>query len=306
MCYLISLMSNGKRLTRIFNNAKRISFSDEDRLVFFSDVHRGNNSWADEFARNEMVYTFALQHYYDAGFTYVEVGDGDELLKFKYVEPIRIAHEPVYRLLQKFNRDDRLHYIFGNHDNEYRRPELVHYKLNRIFNPITEEVEILFDDFKAHEALVFHHEETGVDFFTVHGHQGDDLFHRFIWLNGVLLRLIWRPLQMLGFQDPGSVAQNMYKRQKVEEALMQWAAEHDQPMIAGHTHKERFPKKGKPPYFNTGCVVNPRKITCIEIKNGKIALIRWHIKPDKKGSLVIKRSVHKGWKAIDSFHSRSA
>ncbi len=298
-------MSNGKRLLKIFEDAPRIDFRNSDRLVFFSDVHRGNNSWADEFARNEAIYTFALQHYYNKGFTYIEVGDGDELLKFKYVEPIRIAHEQVYRLLQKFHREKRLYYIFGNHDSEYRRPELVHKKLNNIFNPVTEETEILFDDFKAYEALVFHHKESDVEFFTVHGHQGDDLFHRLIWFNGILLRLFWRPLQMMGFHDPSSVAQNIFKRQKVEEQLIRWTAEHHQPMIAGHTHKEAYPKKDQPPYFNTGSCVHPRWITCIEIVRGKIALIRWRIKPNKKGYLVVKRSVQKGWKYIEQFKQTS-
>lgn len=297
-------MSNGKRLTKIFDTVKQIIFNDDDRLVFFSDVHRGNNSWADEFAQNEAVYTYALQHYYDSGFTYVEVGDGDELLKFKYVAPIRIAHEQVYRLLQKFHREKRLHYIFGNHDSEYRRPDLVHKKLNHIFDPVTDEEEILFDDFKAYEGLVFHHEESGVNLFAVHGHQGDDLFHRFIWLNRILLRMLWRPLQMLGFKDPSSVAQNINKRQKVEEELMKWSADHKQPMITGHTHKERYPKIGKTPYFNTGSCVHLRWITCIEIVKGKIALIRWRIKPNKKGHLVVKRSVQKGWKHIERFSQK--
>ena len=294
-------MSNHKRLTAIFNRAVRIPFSDKDKLVFFSDVHRGNNSWADEFARNEIIYTYALQYYYKEGFTYIEVGDGDELLKFKYIEPIRIAHEQVYRILQKFHSQKRLHYIFGNHDDEYRKPELVHWKLNQILNPVTEEREILFDDFQAHEALVMEHRESGMTFFVVHGHQADDLFHRMIWLNRVLIRAFWRPLQLLGLQDPGSVSQNIYKRQKVEEALIRWVGEHQQPMIAGHTHKEQFPKKDKPPYFNTGSCVHPRWITCIEIEKGEISLIRWQIKPNKKGQLVIKKNVLKGPKKISHF-----
>ncbi|MEW6651126.1 MAG: serine/threonine protein phosphatase, partial [Chloroflexota bacterium] len=78
-------MANHKLLTDVFQNAERIEFSNSDRLVFFSDVHRGNNSWADEFARNETIYLCALQYYYDHNYTYVEVGDGDELLKFKYI-----------------------------------------------------------------------------------------------------------------------------------------------------------------------------------------------------------------------------
>lgn len=294
-------MSNGKRLTQIFERAVRIDFSNSDRLVFFSDLHRGDNSWADEFAHNEFTYTYALQYYYDRGFTYIEVGDGDELLKFKYIEPIRIAHEQVYQLLQKFHRNKRLYYIYGNHDNEYRKPELVHKKLNRFFNQVTEETEILFDDFQAHEGLVFKHRESGVELFAIHGHQADDLFHRSIWLNLVLLRYLWRPLQMLGLQDPTSIAQNIYKRQKVEEKLIKWSARTMQPIITGHTHKERFPKKGNPPYFNTGSCVHPRWITCIEVAKGEISLVRWSIKPNKKGQLVIKRSQQKGPKPIQDF-----
>ena len=140
-------------------------------------------------------------------------------------------------------------------------------------------------------------------FFAVHGHQADDLFHRTIWLNQILLRLFWHPLQMMGIQDPTSVAQNIYKRQKVEEELIKWTANHKQPMIAGHTHKERFPKKGEAPYFNTGSCVHPRWITCIEITSGKIALIRWRITPNKHGQLVIKRSLLKGPKRIENYVS---
>jgi len=294
-------MGNHKILTRIFENAERIEFSNRSRLVFFSDVHRGNNTWADEFAHNETIYLCALNYYYDKGFTYIEVGDGDELLKFKYIEPIRVAHEEVYRLLQKLHRKQRLYYIYGNHDNEYRNPELVHHKLNQIFNKATEEKEVLFDNFKAYEGLVFKHKESGLELFAVHGHQADNTFHRMIRLNGILLRLIWRPLQLLGLQDPGSASQDIYKVQKVEEVLIRWSEEHHQPIIAGHTHKAHFPKKGKAPYFNIGSCVHPRWITCIEIVNGKIALIRWHIVPNKKGHLVVTRDVQKGFKHLEQF-----
>jgi UDP-2,3-diacylglucosamine pyrophosphatase LpxH len=294
-------MGNLKRLTRIFENAECIQFTNRDRLVFFSDVHRGNNSWADEFARNETTYTYALQYYYKADFTYVEVGDGDELLKFKYVEPIRIAHEQVFRILEKFRSKNRLYYIFGNHDDEYLKPEMVHIRPARIFEMGAEEMQLPFMNIKAVEGLVFKHKESGVELFAVHGHQGDDLFHRLIWLNRVLIRLVWRPLQLMGLQDPASIAQNMYKRQKVEEELIRWCKENNQPMLCGHTHKERFAKKGKAPYFNDGSCVHPRYITCIEIVKGEIALIRWRIKPNKKGQLVVQRTVLKGPKPIENF-----
>ncbi len=297
-------MTLNKRLQKVFDSAEKVTFDNNAKLVFFSDVHRGNNSWADEFAKNESLYSYALNHYYKKGFTYVEVGDGDELLKFKYLEPIRIAHEHVYRLLQKFHKKKRLHYIFGNHDIEYRNPELVHYKLNRLFNPVTEEPEILFDDFKAHEGLVFDHKESGLSIFAFHGHQADTLFHRFIWLNRVLLRAIWRPLQLLGFQDPTSVSRNIYDREKVERKLIKWADNHQQPILCGHTHDPRFPHAGEAPYFNDGSVVHPRYITCMEITKGEITLVRWHIKPDKKGHLYIKRKELRGPKALERFLPR--
>lgn len=294
-------MNKLKRLTRLFDNAKRIEFTNSDRLVFFSDVHRGNNSWADEFARNENIYYYALQHYFDKKFTYVEIGDGDELLKFKYLEPIRLAHEEVYRMLQKFNKKKRLHYIFGNHDIEYSNPDLVHHKLNRYFSGSTEEVEVLFDDFQAYESLIFHHKESGLELFAVHGHQADDFFHQMIGLNRVLLRALWRPLQLMGLQDPGSVSQNINKRQKVEENLIRWSAANNQPLICGHTHKERFPKKSEPAYFNTGSAVHPRWITCIEIEKGAVTLVRWRIKPGKHGVLRIERDELKGPKPLSHF-----
>jgi UDP-2,3-diacylglucosamine pyrophosphatase LpxH len=292
---------NQTLVKRVFEKAETVTITNQDRLIFFSDVHRGNNSWADEFAKNEIVYLHALQYYYDQGFTYVELGDGDELLKFKYLEPIRIAHENVYRLLQKFHRKKRLYYIFGNHDIEYRNPDLVHLKLNHLFNQDTEEREILFDDFKAHEGLIFKHQESGLKLFAFHGHQADDLFHRFIWLTRVLLRALWRPLQLLGLQDPSSVAQNIHKREQVEKTLLKWAKDNRQPIICGHTHEPVFPKEGQTPYFNDGSCVHPRWITGMEITDGEITLVRWRIQPDSKGRLMIKRKAINGPKPLGLF-----
>jgi hypothetical protein len=60
-------------------NAFPVPFDDRSKFVFFSDVHRGDDSLSDEFARNRHIYYHALNYYYRDDFTYVEVGDGDEL-----------------------------------------------------------------------------------------------------------------------------------------------------------------------------------------------------------------------------------
>ena len=298
----MSEKSKHKRLSQVFEGSMRIPFTNEDRIVFFSDLHRGNNSWADEFARNQNIYSYALRHYYDAGFTYVEVGDGDELLKFKDIRTIRIAHEHIYLMLQKFHQRDRFYYIFGNHDMDYRNPIMVATLLNHYFSWIDENKdEILFDDFQVYEGLVFQHLESGVDLFVVHGHQGELFNDRLHWLSRIFLRGLWRPLQLMGLQDPTSVAQNAYARNKVELQLMNWVAKHNQPMICGHTHQERFPINSDPPYFNIGSCVHPRWITCVEIENGEISLVRWRIKTRENGTLFIKRTVLQGPTALAAF-----
>ncbi|MEC8884572.1 MAG: serine/threonine protein phosphatase, partial [Bacteroidota bacterium] len=72
-------MSSTPRFDRAFANAPVIPFSDESKFILFSDCHRGDNSGADDFANNRNIYFHALKQYYQNGFTYCELGDGDEL-----------------------------------------------------------------------------------------------------------------------------------------------------------------------------------------------------------------------------------
>ena len=62
-------------------------------------------------------------------------------------------------------------------------------------------------------------------------------------------------------------------------------------VIAGHTHRPRFPEPNELPYFNDGSCVHPRSITGIEIVDLKISLIKWHIISKKDGTLQIVKSV---------------
>ena len=58
---------------------KNIDLNDSTKIILFSDLHRGVGDWSDDFAHNKLIYSYALQHYFDHGFTYIEIGDGDEL-----------------------------------------------------------------------------------------------------------------------------------------------------------------------------------------------------------------------------------
>lgn len=105
-------MSSKSRLDRAFKHAKHITFNDSSKFILFSDCHRGDNSFADDFANNRNIYFHALKHYYKEGFQYCELGDGDELWENLSFESILSAHKNVYMLMKQFHDEERLHMIW--------------------------------------------------------------------------------------------------------------------------------------------------------------------------------------------------
>jgi hypothetical protein len=76
-------MASQERLTRAFIEAQRIPFNDQSSL-FSLVIAISDNSFADDFASNRNVYFHAMTQYYNDGFTYFELGDGDELWKTSF------------------------------------------------------------------------------------------------------------------------------------------------------------------------------------------------------------------------------
>ncbi len=105
-----------KHLDRVFGVAPVIPFDDHSRFILFSDCHRGDGSNVDAFAANKTLFRQVLNDYYEQGYSYIEVGDGDELWQNRLFRSIRQAHAPIFDLLHRFYDADRLHIIFGNHD----------------------------------------------------------------------------------------------------------------------------------------------------------------------------------------------
>ena len=115
-------------------------------------------------------------------------------------------------------------------------------------------------------------------------------------------KVLWKPLQILGFSDPTSPAQNWKERIKVEHKLEKWIQENNnQMMITGHTHRPRFPDKNEIPFFNDGSCVHPRSITGIEIENNKICLIKWHIITLENGTLQIQKTILEGPESLTHY-----
>ena len=72
-------------------------------------------------------------------------------------------------------------------------------------------------------------------------------------------------------------------------------------LIAGHTHRPKFVSNTGESYFNTGACVFPLGITGLEISDGNIALVKWHIRPDTTGALTVYRDVLKGPAHLSQF-----
>jgi len=287
-------MSKSEKLTFVFQDADRIVFDNQSRLIFFSDIHRGDNSWADEFAQNQAIYAYALDHYLNAGFTYIEVGDGDELMKNRHAQHIHTAHAGIFNTLRKFHAGRRFFYIHGNHDIQYRQHEYSSRHLHYTYNHYQDELEPLFPEIKIHEGLVLVHRESGGTIFVTHGHQGEYFNDRFWKISRLLLRYLWRPLQLLGIQNPCRVSSNVERRKDIELQLLSWIKENRQPLLCGHTHCAHLPRTNQLPYFNTGSCVQPRLITGIEIDHGAIMLVRWRVKPGANGGLYVQREIISG------------
>ncbi|MAZ73510.1 MAG: serine/threonine protein phosphatase [Flavobacteriaceae bacterium] len=288
-------MSSRIRFSNAYKTAKRLPFNDASKFIIFSDCHRGDNSFADDFANNRNIYYHALKHYYNEAFTYCELGDGDELWENIEFKEILEAHKNVYDLMRLFFQEDRLHRIVGNHDMAYKNKRFVEKNLYTYFNRITSKEEPLFPGVEFTEGLIFTHETTGQEIFMAHGHQAEWMNYTGWKFNRFLVRALWRQLQIFGIGDPTSPAKNYKELIKVEKRTKRWIMENNNLFtITGHTHRPRFPEPGDIAYFNDGSCVHPRSITGLEIENGAISLIKWHIATTEDGTLKVIRRLLEG------------
>lgn len=287
-------MKKLKRISEVFQSAEQISFNDSSRLVLMSDCHRGDGSWADNFSKNQNPYFAALNHYYNENYTYIEIGDGDELWENKKFSNIIQTHRDLFKLLSKFFKENRLYMIFGNHDIVKKNDKFVKNYLYQYFDEREKKYLPLFENIKVHEGLVLRYEVTNDKILLLHGHQVDCLNDQLWILSRFLVRYLWRPLELFGVNDPTSTAKNYEKKDIVEKSLTEWIKKEKHMLIAGHTHRPMFPEKGKPPYFNSGSCVHPRSITAIEISDGNIVLVEWNTKTRDDGTLFIGRDIIAG------------
>jgi hypothetical protein len=282
-------------------NANIKNVSANAKYIVMSDCHRGVGSAADEFAHNSLIYKCALEYYLKENFTYIELGDAEELWENDSFEQIYITHTSVYELL------------------------------NRFHNPDPAPLRALFPGIEVHEAIQINSPEFGIgkcgdmtqiharpelvegqnlgscthisgasafSILLLHGHQADPICTGLSGkISRFIVRHVWTGLQRYGIGDPTRAAENPGLSDKIDAALYHMSRDIPSIVIAGHTHRPVFAnlslterrflesgigtpgvrrkEKAEPVYYNTGSCVHPRCITGLEVTSHNITLAKW-------------------------------
>lgn len=255
-------MTKQKRIEQSFSKALHISMKDYPKIVIMSDCHRGTGTWADNFIHNRPIYTAALKYYFQTGFTYIELGDGDELWENRKFSDVYSTHREIYQLLHHFHDQNRLFMIFGNHDRIKENSAFVWRGLDSAI--------------PFYESIILH-DAGSLPIYMFHGYQGDLINDRLWKLSRWLVRYLWKPLELTGIKDPTSAAKNYTKIRRIEEDFITYSCRNKCALAAGHTHKPTLTKTDCGMYFNSGSCIHPEAITAIEIQDGRAALIKWSV-----------------------------
>jgi predicted phosphodiesterase len=258
-----------------------------DNFVIFSDQHKGNKDWADDFKTNEHNYITALQHYHQQGFHFINLGDAEELWKYTPDQVIP-QNQAALKAEANFQAGNKYYRTFGNHDLLWKSNLDVQLHLKNIFQmPLP-----------VYEGIVLRTFTTSgkkLNIFLTHGHQGDKMSDNNRFSTWIVAH-IWSPIQRFLEININTPANDFYLRDKHNKLMYEWSSrKKNMLLITGHTHKPVFASGKyaidkehginviettgtlKPGYFNSGCCCfNDGDITGIEIASGFIRLVKWH------------------------------
>jgi len=211
--------------------------ADADRVIVFSDLHRGQGDHADDFRLCAGTYRRAIAFYFDAGYRLVTLGDAEELWE-GWPRKVLPTYRELLDLENRFHRaaGERFFKIWGNHDDlwQYRA------QVSRHLAPI-------FGELAVPEGLDLTVTRTGAPpgrVFLVHGHQGTGSSDRWGGISRHFVRWIWRPVQRLFKISLNTPATDFEIRDRHDRAMYEWAAgRNDLVLIAGHTHNPVFVSK---------------------------------------------------------------
>lgn len=261
-----------------------------DCFIIFSDQHKGNKDWSDDFRSNEANYIAALKYYHSRCYNYINLGDSEELWKYAPGD-VLTKYAAALNAEANFQADEKYYRTFGNHDLIWKNQLDVLLHMKPYFKmPLP-----------VYEGLVLRTTVNNLplQILLTHGHQGDKMSDNNAFSTWLVAH-IWAPIQRFLEININTPANDPYLRDKHNRLMYEWSRyKKNILLITGHTHKPVF-ASGKytaaaahsvstpgdeqtiePTYFNTGCCCyNDGDITGIEIADGYIRLIKWYSEND--------------------------
>ena len=273
-----------------------------DKFIIFSDHHKGNRDHGDDFANNELNYLAALDYYLLNKFTYINLGDSEELWKYT-PEQVISKNIKALRAEAKFQEQGKYFKAFGNHDVTWKNTLDVDKWFKDIFTlplPVWEGI-LLKTKINARPLSIF----------LTHGHQGDKMSDNNSFSTWMVAH-VWRPVQRYLKINVNTPAKDYWLRDKHNIMMYEWSSHKENLLlITGHTHKPVFASGKysdhesnkidesvtgdkkinlKPSYFNSGCCCyNDGDITGIEIDSGEITLVKWHLENNASKRTVLEK-----------------
>ena len=300
-----------RNLAAVLEGAPRVELGAEGRVVISSDLHLGNGGSRDDFRHNAGLYTAVMRDYYlPQGFTLVLNGDVEELLRFP-LKAVRRTYAGLFELFAAFAAAGRLHKIFGNHDLElsvrhdpFPADRLLE-GLRLGFGPDTllvfhgHQASLFQEWFHALSRIVLRYVATplGIKNYTasadsrrryrverrvyafsreqkvlsVIGHTHRPLFASLSKVDSLkfLIERLCREYPEAAPADQPRLAEAIRRSRSELERLYR------KPSLDSETGTLYDRRLHVPVLFNAGCAIGRTGITCIEIRDGRIALVHW-------------------------------
>lgn len=219
--------STGNKLLKL-----NITQPDQEKLVIFSDLHRGLGDHADDFKNNNQAsYYKALNYYLDNDFALVHLGDIEELKENWSISKVLDHHKIHLSKEAEFHQRKKYFRVFGNHDSQYENA-----------NTVRKYLQPYFKDLKVYEGILL---QFGMlpNILMVHGHQG------YLPIVTNLFEYIGLPVYRWVVNDiigkPRKVTYESYcDIEKDENAFYNWCLKQDNTiLIFGHTHRPLWGSK---------------------------------------------------------------
>jgi hypothetical protein len=232
-----------KALDEAYRNADQVPFNPAtEKIIVFSDLHKGRGDDADDFRRCEHAFTMALGWYLENGYKLFLLWDVEELWE-ENPEDVLKHYADVLALESEFRSRGGLERFWGNHDDLWGSNANVQKHLQR--------EEALGGGLKVREALrleVARPDGPTSTIFFVHGHQGTTASDILGPLSRWPVRHVWRRVQRKTGWSATTPAQNYALRAEHDLAMTLWAQKRRVVLIAGHTHRPVFAtSKPEPP-----------------------------------------------------------